>query len=243
MYICVHISSAGDVLELRIGLRAAGSGTGPLPARDRSGSAPRSVALRLEIGRVPRRDCGVSGHLRQGWVSVSAWRSGGVVLGIGGCVSRAAPSRAGSTGARVCRAWRVLHTCARSVSAETAESCRTAMPVVATVGLPCAQTPLTAHGSPSAAHKVHHRSPQFQQKPARAPQRPQSPMCNTEDNHAPHHQPNPTPPRIQRTNTVSDVLTTTLRVEIGPAPEHAFGARSGTGPYSRLLGQWIAVLA
>ena len=160
MYICVHISSAGDGLELRIGLRAAGSGTGPLPARDRSGSAPRSVALRLEIGRVPRRDCGVSGHLRQGWVSVSTWRSGGVVLGIGGCVSRAAPSRAGSTGARVCRAWRVLHTCARSVSAETAESCRTAMPVVATVGLPCAQTP------PHCTWEPERRTQGSSQKPA-----------------------------------------------------------------------------
>ena len=38
---------------------------GPLPPRDRSQPASRSVRFRAEIGRVPARDCGVSGHLGQ----------------------------------------------------------------------------------------------------------------------------------------------------------------------------------
>ena len=64
MYICVHISSTGDGLELRIGLRAAGSGIGglslleigSLPRRDRSSSGTRSVRFRVEIGPAPARD-------------------------------------------------------------------------------------------------------------------------------------------------------------------------------------------
>ena len=55
---------------------------GPVPARDRSYSAPRSVHFQLEIGPVPRRDRSTSavlGHevgdtrLMGGWPSQAVW--------------------------------------------------------------------------------------------------------------------------------------------------------------------------
>ena len=77
----------------------------------------------------------------------------------------------------------MLHTRAHSAPGETAESCGTAPSATTTIPLPYAQTPLTAHGSPTAAHDARRISPSFQQKPAPTPQRPQSPMCNTDGNH------------------------------------------------------------
>ena len=77
----------------------------------------------------------------------------------------------------------MLHTRAHSAPGETAESCGTAPSATTTIPLPYAQTPLTAHGSPTAAHDARRISPSFQQKPAPTPQGPQSPMCNTDDNH------------------------------------------------------------
>ena len=95
-----------------------------------------------------------------------------------------------------------MHTRAHSAPGETAESCGTAPSATTTIPLPCAQTPLTAHGSPTAAHDARRISPSFQQKPAPTPQGPQSPMCNTDDNHTrqaypstPHTEIGPVPPR------------------------------------------------
>ena len=49
---------------------------------------------------------------------------------------------------------------------------------------PMCVDPLTAHGSPTTTRDTHQKSPHFQQKSTPTPQRPQSPMCDTEDNHA-----------------------------------------------------------
>ena len=81
--------------------------------------------------------------------------------------------------ARACRGRWVLHTREYSTSVETAESCRTAMPVAAAVGLPCAQTPFTAHGRPTTTHTGFQKSPYIQRKPALVLQRSRPPMCNT----------------------------------------------------------------
>ena len=121
--------------------------------------------------------------------------SGVVVSGAGDRMSRTAPLRAGLTDARVGRGRSILHTRAHSASTETAESCGTAMSVAGTVPLPCAQTPLTAHGSPTTAYDAYQKILSFQQKPAPAPQRPWSPMCNTDDKHT--HQISPTTPRAE----------------------------------------------
>ena len=67
------------------------------------------------------------------------------------------------------------------------------------VGLPCAQIPLTAHGSPTTRHHVHQKSLSFQQKPAAVLQGPRSPMCNTNDNHT--HQAHHTPHNQPTTNS------------------------------------------
>ena len=67
--------------------------------------------------------------------------------------------------------------------------------VAGTVPLPCAQTPLTAHGSLIPAYDAYQKILSFQQKPAPAPQRPWSPMCNTDDKHT--HQISPTTPRAE----------------------------------------------
>ena len=166
---------------------------GRVPRRDRSSSASRSVEFRVEIGRVPRRDR-----------SKLAPRS--VVLQCGGGsrggsrMRRPSPPRAGSTDAYVGRGWWVLHTRVHSVLVGTAESCGTAMSVAATVLLPCAQTPLIAHGSSTTARDTRQKSPSFQQKTALAPQTLRSPMCNTEDNRT-HQAPRPTLPPQTRAGT------------------------------------------
>ena len=89
------------------------------------------------------------------------------------------------------REQRVLHTHLHPASVGTAESCGTAPSVTTTVLLPCAQAPLTAHGSSTTTHNAYWKSPSFQQKTATAPQRPRSPMCTIEDDrtHQAHQAP------------------------------------------------------
>ena len=179
---------------------------GRTPRRDRSYSASRSVRFRLEIGGTTGARLWCVSTSETG-VSVSGVMiPGGVILGTGDRMGRASPLRAGSAGARVCpRGWRVLHTRAHRVLVGTAESCGTALSVAITVLLPCAQTPLTAHGNPTTTHHAHQKSSSFQQKPASASRRPRSPMCNTNDNHTRStHPPRPTPRSVQ------------FRLEIGP---------------------------
>ena len=120
-------------------------------------------------------------------------------------MSRAGPLWAGSAGARFWRGWWVLHTRAHRVLVGTAESCGTATPVTTTIPLPCAQTTLTAHRSPTTTHHAHQRNPQSQQKTAPAPQRPRSPMCNTQGTHT-----RSTPPPRPTPRSVH------FRREIGP---------------------------
>ena len=185
--------------------------------RDRSKPVPRSVHFRTEIGSLPARDrSGSASRLwcqyiwNSGlWWSPVWWfsRLGSYESGrtVAGWLCRC-PHTPGAVldgvnrgvfvipGARIRRGWWVLHTHARSVSVGTAESRGTAPPVATTIPLPCAQTPLTAHGSPTTTHHDHQKIPSFQQKPAPTPQRPRSPMCNTNNNHthqahqAPHNQ-------------------------------------------------------
>ena len=120
-------------------------------------------------------------------------------------MGRAGPLRAGSAGVRVCpRGWWVLHTRAHRVLVGTAESCGTATPVTTTIPLPCAQTTLTAHRSPTTTHHAHQRNPQSQQKTAPAPQRPRSPMCNKGTHTRSTPPPRPTPRSVH------------FRREIGP---------------------------
>ena len=130
----------------------------------------------------------------------------------------------------------MLHTRAHSASAETAESCGTTLSVVGTVLLPCAQTTLTAHGNPTATHHAHRKSPSSQQKPVPTPQRPQSPMCSIDNNHA--HQ---APPRRRPTNppqtragtrpistrTTTDLAAKMYRSRHGLRP---ISTRRATGP-------------
>ena len=138
--------------------------------RDRSYSAPRSVHFRVESGRSP-----VRGGL--------SYESGFTAVGrLYRC-----PRMPGAVG--------LLHTRARSASAETPESCGTATSAATTPSSPmCAAPPLTAHGSPTTTHHDHQKIPSFQQKPAPTPQRPRPPMCNPNNNHthqahqAPHNQ-------------------------------------------------------
>ena len=52
--------------------------------------------------------------------------------------------------------------------------------------LPCAQPPLTAHGSPTTTHHDHQKSPSFQQKTSPTPQSTQPPKTTT-----------PTTPRVE----------------------------------------------
>ena len=78
-----------------------------------------------------------------------------------------------------------MHTRVHPTSVGTAKSCGTAIPVTAAVELPCAQTPLTAHGSPTTTHHDHQESLSFQQKPAPHP-------AKTLPSHVQHHkQPHP----------------------------------------------------
>ena len=70
----------------------------------------------------------------------------------------------------------------------------------------CAAPPLTARGSKTATHHDRQKIPSFQQKTAPVPQRPQPPMCNTNDKHAHQaHPPRPAPRSVH------------FRLEIGPA--------------------------
>ena len=150
---------------------------GRTPRRDRSASGSRSVVLRAEIGHSPRRDCGVSKHLRQGacfgcdgprwgdsrgwepyesdWTAPSRLRQ---CLRLPGVVG-VAHSRA----LCISRNRGIMRNSAVSNDHDPAPMCT---------------APLTAHGSPTTTRETHQKSPQFQQKPAPTPQRPQSPMCN-----------------------------------------------------------------
>jgi len=58
---------------------------GRTPRRNRSASASRSVVLRIEIGPVPHRECGVSEHLRQ-FGRLGCGDSGGVASGLVGVI-------------------------------------------------------------------------------------------------------------------------------------------------------------
>ena len=122
-----------------------------------------------------------------------------------------------------------MHTRAHSASAETAESCGTTLSVVGTVLLPCAQTTLTAHGNPTATHHAHRKSPSFQQKPVPTPQRPQSPMCSIDNNHAhqapPRRRPTNPPQTRAGTRPISTRTTTDLAAKM-------YRSRRGTGPIS-----------
>ena len=147
---------------------------GPLPARDRSHSASRSV------------QCGVSGHLRQGeWVSASSVVvPGRVVLGAGVRVSRAGRSWGGSTGACVCPGvLGVAHS--RMLRAGGNRG------IMRNRNVGSGQNPAPMCADPShrtwEPDRYTRRSPEKPVNPTRtspAPQRLQSPMCNTDDNHA-----------------------------------------------------------
>lgn len=93
---------------------------------DRSGSGSRSVAIRVEIGRPP-----VRGAMSRGW---RPYESGRTAVN-------------GSTDALVGRDGGCCTLACRLASAETAESCGKAMSVATTSSLPCALTPLIAHGN------------------------------------------------------------------------------------------------
>ena len=127
-----------------------------------------------EIGRTPHRDR-----------STSASRAVVVQCVVVSRMSRASPLWVGSTGARVCqgRSVDVAHSCALRVSRNPGimrnSNVSSNHALISHVRSP----PLTAHGSPTAAHDARRISPSFQQKPAPTPQRPQSPMCNTDGNH------------------------------------------------------------
>ena len=122
-----------------------------------------------------------------------------------------------------------MHTRAHSASAETAESCGTTLSVVGTVLLPCAQTTLTAHGNPTATHHAHRKSPSSQQKPVPTPQRPQSPMCSIDNNHAhqapPRRRPTNPPQTRAGTRPISTRTTTDLAAKM-------YRSRRGSGPIS-----------
>ena len=183
---------------------------------------PRSVVFRTEIGSTPRRD-------RSGSGSRSVVVQCGVVFGVGSCVSQAGQPWAGSDGARVCRGRLVLHTRAHSASAESAESCGTTPSVVGTVLLPCAQTTLTAHGSPTTTHNDHQKIASFQQKPVPAPQRPQSPMCSIDNNHAHQAPPRHRPTNPPQTRAGTQPISTRNSTDLEPEYDRS---RRGTGPIS-----------
>ena len=96
-------------------------------------SASRSVVFRTEIGPAPARDRSKSG--------------------VGCDVLELVIARVGfhcfGAALRVLRVlgWWMLHICARSVSAEVAESCGTATSATTMIPLPCARTPSTHMGT------------------------------------------------------------------------------------------------
>ena len=106
------------------------------PCRDRSSSGSRSVETCAEIGRNPRRDrSGSASRLwcvstsGTGWVSVSV--SGGGGLGTGEHMSRVAPPRDGSADTRMCRGGRcctLAHTPRRGKPRNHAEQRRQQCP-------------------------------------------------------------------------------------------------------------------
>ena len=116
---------------LRRNHSSASGSPGPLPARspDRSHSAPRSVRLRLDDSR---------GHCLP---SRRARRAG--------CAARSRGRGAALPGTASIEA-AVLHIRVRSALTKTLESCGNVDSVAARIPLPCAQTPLGAHGSPAA---------------------------------------------------------------------------------------------
>ena len=117
-----------------------------------------------------------------GRTGVSACRCSRVPGGGRGHILTVDPDLAGARVYPGGGGWWVLHTCACCVSVGAAESCGTALSVAGAVLFPCAQAPLTAHGSPTTTHDAHRKSLQFQRKPAPTPQRSRSPVCNIEDN-------------------------------------------------------------
>ena len=110
-------------------------------------------------------------------------------------MSRAGPLWAGSAGARFWRGWWVLHTRAHRVLVGTAESCGTATPVTTTIPLPCAQTTLTAHRSPTTTHHAHQRNPQSQQK--NSPRPAKAPVSHVQHPRHPHPKHTPTTPHTE----------------------------------------------
>ena len=72
---------------------------------------------------------------------------------------------------------RVLHIRLRSVANRTAESRANRVPASADAPLPCAQTPLGAHGSPTTDHDGRQVSAKCQRKTASSSSSPFSPMC------------------------------------------------------------------
>ena len=156
---------------------------GRTPRRDRSGSGSRSVVLRVEIGCTPVRDCS------QGWRPYKSGRNAAGRLRqcsrLPGAVHVAhlrAPCIAGNLGIM------------RKSNVGSGHG-----------SVPMCVDPLTAHGSSTATHKDPRKIPSFQQKPTRVPQRPRSPMCNTDDPHVHQaHPPRPAPRSVH------------FRLEIGP---------------------------
>ena len=146
------------------------------------------------------RGCGVSLHLRQGACLGCGVIPGVVVLGDWGRMSRDAPLRAGSAGARVCPGVAgVAHS--RMLRVGGNRGIMRNSTISNGHGLaPMRRPHLTAHGSPTTTHHAHRKIPSFQQQPAPAPHRPRPPMCNTNDNHTHHDTP------------------TTPHTEIGPVP-------------------------
>ena len=145
---------------------------GPLPARDRSHSVPRSVVL-------PVRGCGVSKHLGQvacfrcasppvGWFSgLGSDESGHAVSGrlrrhphVPGEVDSAHSRALGVGGNRG-----IMRNSYLSSGNGPAPMCT---------------DPLTAHGSPTTIRDDRQKSASFQQEPAPALRRSRSPMCNIE---------------------------------------------------------------
>ena len=169
---------------------------GPLPARDRSYPAPRSVQFHVEVAACQdiwdRGGCFGWGGSR-GWESCEAgWTA------VGGSASVLMAS--------VRRGWWVLHTRVHPASVGTAESCGTACRQRSRFCSHVRSPPLTARGSKTATHHDRQKIPSFQQKTTPVPQSPRPPMCNIEDNRTRQaHPPRPAPRSVH------------FRLEIGPA--------------------------
>ena len=215
---------------------------GPLPPRDRSKPVPRSVEFRLEIGPVLCRDCGVSGHLRQGAYSTSGGGSRwGAPRGTrrrgrgsrcprvpGAIVTAFAQHEEPCPDARACRGRRVLHTRVRSASVGTAESCGTALSVAIMVLLPCAQTP-SPHMGTRPPHTLitrkAHNSNKNQLPPRKDPTLPcATPTTTTPTRHTTPHTTNP-----PQTPTGTGPISTRNSTDLGTEYDRS---RCGTRPIS-----------